>query len=561
MDFVNKAYAQLVELFRSLTPGTRVAVGLLLVVIVVSLGYLFQYQAAGGDEFLLDGRPFSGSELTAIEAAFAKAGLGKSTIVGNRIRIPRGQKELYLAALADSSALPADFSKYMDEATAGDNPFASAQSLQARRWNAKQKELALIISRMRGIESATVQYDEEAKPGLIRTKQKTAMVAVQTAGGSLDEDQIKAIRNVIASAYAGLDRHSITITDMTSGLSFGGAVGPGGLPDDESLYAAHKQKYERDWQRKIAGQLAMIPGVIVGVNVELSPEIEHTRQLLKLDPKPVTTNASEFNEETSSRPSVPAGRPGAVSNGVGNQPVAINATAAGAAETQRTVSRSDIHNVPGYEQESVTRTPLVPTKVTASIDVPASYYVNIWRQRNPAPAGQPVQTPEAADLAKIETETTNQIKETVRNLLPPVNQGTDPYPHITVATYTDLPGPAAAEPSLASAGTLWLAENWRTLALVGLGAFSLLFLRGMVRSTAGSPAPATSAAGGAAGTETGPRLAAIDDGDDAPAEPETVLKRRFGSSGPDLKAELRDLVKENPDAAANILRAWIGEAA
>ena len=102
MDFVNKAFAQLVELFRSLTPGTRVAVGLLLAVIVVSLVYLFQYQVSSGDEFLLDGRPFSGSELTAIEAAFAKASLGKSTIVGNKIRIPRGQKELYLAALADS---------------------------------------------------------------------------------------------------------------------------------------------------------------------------------------------------------------------------------------------------------------------------------------------------------------------------------------------------------------------------------------------------------------------------------------------------------------------------
>jgi hypothetical protein len=31
MDFVNKAYAQTLELFRSLSPGTRVVAGLLLV--------------------------------------------------------------------------------------------------------------------------------------------------------------------------------------------------------------------------------------------------------------------------------------------------------------------------------------------------------------------------------------------------------------------------------------------------------------------------------------------------------------------------------------------------
>jgi hypothetical protein len=90
MDFVNKAYGQFTELLRSMSPGTRIAVGLLLVVIVVSLAYLFQYQVTAGDEYLLGGRPFSSSEMTAIEAAFAKAGLGQITIVGSQIRIPRG---------------------------------------------------------------------------------------------------------------------------------------------------------------------------------------------------------------------------------------------------------------------------------------------------------------------------------------------------------------------------------------------------------------------------------------------------------------------------------------
>jgi flagellar M-ring protein FliF len=554
MDFVNKAYAQLAELFRSLTPGTRVAVGLLLAVVIVSLVYLFQYQASSGDEFLLDGRAFSGSEMTAIEAAFAKAGLGKSTIVGNRIRIPRGQKDVYLAALADSSALPADFYKYLDEATASDSPFASTRSIELKRWNAKQKELALIISRMRGIESATVQFDEELKYGLTRTKHKTAMVAVQTIGGTLDDDQIKAIRNVIASAYAGLERQSITITDMTSGLSIGGAVGPNGLSEDDSLYASHKLKYERDWQRKIAGQLSMIPGVIVGVNVELNPDIQNTSDSYKLDPKPVTVNSTEFSKESSSQPAVPAGRPGAVSNGVGNQPIAVSTSSAGS-ESQTTETRSNQTNVPGHERIVQQRAPLVPVKVTASIDVPASYYASIWRQRNPAPAGQQPKQPDLAELSKIEAETTNQIKETVRNLLPPVAQGTDPYPHISVATYTDLPGPPIAAPSLAANSSMWLADNWRTLAMIGVGLVSLVMLRGMVRAPSPRPAPTPASA------DAGPRLARADDSEEGEAEPEAVLKRRFNSSGPDLKTELRDLVKENPDAAANILRAWIGDAA
>src|SRR5438874_2293198 len=148
MDFVNQAYAQLVELLRSMSAGTRIAIALLLLVVVVSLAYLFQYQTAGGDEYLLGGRSFMQSELTAIEAAFSKAGLGKSQVVGNQIRIPRGKKELYLAAIADGNALPADFYKYLDDAIKADNPFSSPKSLEMRRWNAKQKELSLIIGRM-----------------------------------------------------------------------------------------------------------------------------------------------------------------------------------------------------------------------------------------------------------------------------------------------------------------------------------------------------------------------------------------------------------------------------
>jgi len=559
MDFVNKAYTQTLELVCSMSPATRAATALLLAVIVVSLVYLFQFQAKTGDEYLLDGRPFSASEVTAIEAAFAQAGLGGSTIVGNRIRIPRGQKNAYLAAMADAGALPADFYKYLDEATTSDNPFASSKSHELRQSNAKMKELALIVSRMQGIESATVQYDEEVKPGLARTKQKTAMVAVWTTGHALEEDQLKAIRNIVGSAYAGLDRQSITITDMTSNVSYGGNAGPGGVSESESIYANHKLKYERDWQRKIADQLKMIAGAVVNVNVEMSPEILDRSQSVKIDPKPVTVTSQEFTKESTTTAPGTDGRPGAVPNGVespGNRAIAVSQPTGTGNESTTSESRSQVQNLPGQEQLYKELAPLVPKKVTAAIDLPWSYYVKVWRERNPPPAGQPPKQPDPLELARIETETKELVKEKVRNLLPPVIAGTDPYPHITVSTYTDLAAPAAALPSVVATGGQWLADNWRTVALVWLGCFSLLMLRSMVRSPAASPSPASSAAS----TTSGPRLATGHDADDDEPEPAAALRKQFHSSGPDLKAELRELVKENPDAAANVLRMWIGDA-
>lgn len=35
--------------------------------------------------------------------------------------------------------------------------------------------------------------------------------------------------------------------------------------------------------------------------------------------------------------------------------------------------------------------------------------------------------------------------------------------------------------------------------------------------------------------------------------------RRMAGSGPSLRDELSELVKEDPDSAANILRSWIGQ--
>jgi flagellar M-ring protein FliF len=518
---------------------------------------LFQFQAQGGDEFLLGGRPFSPSEITAIEAAFAQAGLGGSTLVGNQIRIPRGQKNAYLAAMADNSALPADFYKHLDDASQSENPFASGKSQEIRRANAKMKELALIVSRMEGIEAATVQYDEEVRPGISRSKQKTAMVAVWPGGRALDEDQVKAIRNVVGSAYAGLDRQSIAITDMTSNLTYGGNTGPGGVSESDSIYANHKLKYEREWQRKIAEQFAMIPGVIVGVNVEMNPEIKNSTTSVKLDPKPVTVASEETSKESTSKAAGSAGRPGAGPNGVGNQPQAIASATTSGNESTSSESRTQTQNYPGHDLINTESVGLTPKKVTAAIDIPASYYVKVWRERNPTPAGQPPKAPDPAEVAQIEKATIERVQETVRNLLPPVIEGTNPYPHITVSTYTDLAAQPPAAPTLAAEAGGWLADNWRTVAVVGLGCLSLLMLRGMVRSSVGSPSPAPSASAAAA-----PRQAATtpEPAEDEP-EPAAVLRKRFMTSGPDLKAELQELVKENPDAAANVLRLWIGEAA
>src|SRR5947209_19917323 len=98
MDFINKAIAQITDLFRSMTAGARITAGLLLAVLVVSLGYLFNHQSSSADGYLMGGESVSLSQLSAIHEAFGKAHLGGYEIdAEHRIRVPKAQAALYMA--------------------------------------------------------------------------------------------------------------------------------------------------------------------------------------------------------------------------------------------------------------------------------------------------------------------------------------------------------------------------------------------------------------------------------------------------------------------------------
>jgi flagellar M-ring protein FliF len=102
----------------------------------------------------------------------------------------------------------------------------------------------------------------------------------------------------------------------------------------------------------------------------------------------------------------------------------------------------------------------------------------------------------------------------------------------------------------------WLSQNWPMAAMVGLVLFSLNVLRSLLRSvpaTVQSTPPATlSTRVSAAGSKS------EESGDSAEVTAARRL-RRISGSGPSLRDELSEFVKEDPDSAANILRTWIGQ--
>ncbi|MCL2623796.1 MAG: hypothetical protein FWD31_09035, partial [Planctomycetaceae bacterium] len=101
--------------------------------------------------------------------------------------------------------------------------------------------------------------------------------------------------------------------------------------------------------------------------------------------------------------------------------------------------------------------------------------------------------------------------------------------------------------------TAWFGDNWKTMGLFGLIAASLGVLWGVARPQKPDPIIIYEA----------PELPNIETetDEDEEEDEEDGFKRTlepFNKSMRSLQEEVSELVNENPDAAANVLRQWIG---
>jgi flagellar M-ring protein FliF len=551
MDFLNKAITQVSELFRSMTPAARVTAGLLLGVIVVSLGYLLRQGTAGPDAFLFGGEALSDGELNRIEVALGEAGL-TGVREGNRLRVPAAQQAAALAAIADADALPKNFHTILEDALGKAAPWESSVATRERLKIAKQRQLTEIIRAMRWVEDAVVVYDEQPPRGISGTKLVTGSVNVQPAAGeSLTPSRSKALQKLVAYSVVGMKPENVAVTNLGEGGIYGG--------DDEMSFELFEDDYyrtkiafETQLRERIWDQLRdMIPGVRVEVNAELDAtkeEITHTR---KPDSKTAPLRIMETEESTIQSTGGSGGQPGPIAQGPTRQ------GAAASPEQNKNETKSsteETENVVGIEESRVLKGGYVPKEVHATVLIPSSYVESVWKTKNPT-ATDP---PKPEDLVIVE----NQVKTTVENFVQPLlllqaTRGQNTYKYVYVQFLPSLPGPTIEPPSTTSQALAWAGRYWSTLAMLGVAMFSLLVMRSVVRggpADAGSNASATGA-GITLHTEDTPSRP--EDGVDESPDDRPRLRLKKSKS---VKDDLVEIVHEDPDAAAEILRSWIGKA-
>ena len=564
MDFVTKSLAQLSELFRSMTVGARITAGLLLVLVVVSVTYLFRYQTYGGGVYLMNGETFTQSQINTMEAAFSQANLNGWENDGNRIRVPRSQKAAFMAALAEKGALPRNFLEILEKSVSQTNIWDDRQTREARLKVAKQQELSAIIGAMRGIQVAAVLWDsEKASSGASILKQviNTASVSVKPLGSTeLTGNLVSAIRNLVSSSIAGLKPDNVVVTDLNTGRAYRGDGENGGDPGSGDPYTTRKQWHEQQYTTKILQALSYVPRVSVVASVELDKEKHHKQMKVVHDPKTVPMQVIDKSRARSHDGAAPGGRAGFTAN----QPQAIQpVTSTKGPHEEEDESERTEYNAISSETLERDRVGLTPTRVTVSVQVPSSYFLKVWQERNPVQPGTPAKPPAAADLELVRTQEVAKIEKCIAPLLPPLENLNPTTPDttklVTVTEFQDITPETIPLPDMKDNVLQWLQQHWTTLGMVLLGAISLSMLRSMARSgpaSAETPARPTPAAAAAAATAAA--AAAV-----AEAEAESIAERRLrrlSGGGPSLRDELSEIVKEDPDAAANILKLWIGNA-
>lgn len=545
MDFLNKSYEQLRDLFVSMTPGTRIIAGILLAVLVVSIGFLFRHHSASGDIYLMNGEHFTTTELPGMEAAFAAKGLTNYTFDGTRIRVPRGEQDKYMAALAEGNALPSNYLDILESALENSSPWESKYRLAERIKVAKQKEFSRVVSEMTGVQNAVVMFNTTVKGGLRREEVTTASVAVKPRGGQeLADNVIRSIRYFVGNGF-GIRPEDVVVTNMDTGANY--YASPDDPTHDAEGLLALKRATEESFAAKVREALGYVSGVLVSCNVDLDPTKSQRREQITYDQKPVTASMSETLRTREQKTPNSGGRVGYVAQG--NTPQSLNATQSSTPEETEEETERTQENKVGQTIVQEETAGLLPQRVSVSVAVPASYFRKIWQQMHTGDPAALDQGPTVQELTQIRTEEITKITDHVARLLPQTDSVTDPAQLVTVSEFTDIPAPPPEEPSMTEQIFEFLWQSWTTLGLMGLVLISLLILRSTLRSGLATSTSTLEVAAAPPPPES----------DEQQEESSELLKlRKSHKSTMSIRDELAKVVAEDPDTAAEILKTWIG---
>lgn len=573
-QYATQLYAQLKDLYLSMTFGNRIVASLLFATLFISLGYLIVGSIKPADPrskttMMYDGYQFTANEKAAAEFAFSGKRMTDHNWVGNQLQIPTSQKAAYALAIAEGAVLDKDGMARLGAAK-NLNPFQSSRMVETQMNAAKERDAIDAIMKIPGISNVSIlthrRPEWERNVWARRQVMSVAVVVEAIENKPLKVETITAIGNLIAPVFGITDRKEISITDSKNSRSYDGFGEE--VSSAQGEYLRHQLRHQEEWNNRIYLLFPTIAGLKVDTSVTLTTYrsqrlfgVEHGK------PTPLVDHQMDFHLKREGFDRF--FRPGQIAQW--SRPL-IDPTG--------NVSPKDLVEEKKREQEITNalqgtetnqeQLPYIPLKVTTSLQVPREYILAIWQERNRLLGNDPDVKPTPEELRAEEEDFRSTTKRSIGKLLEPyrVSAKEDTMNFVEVIYYDTL-RPAEVTLTAWEQFLFFLQHHWQSIGLMSLVFGGLVVLWSIskppkpdsivIYEGLETPMEAIDAriAERARRAEEEAAAAAA-----AAEEEQRAFENSLGELGSirSLREEIAELIAKNPEAAAAVIRQWVGNA-
>ena len=541
MNF-EKFRTQTAALWADLAPSQRLTLGVVTVAMVAALTMLSVRQDVQGYTSLSAGKAFSVEEAMHAESVLMAAGLDDFQQRGGQILVPSEELERYNAALIAGGGLPTNWAEEWESQTARLGQFAGSRQRSDGMEIARAKMVSTYLRKLPDIAQANVIWDVDERPGWQSTPVTKATVYLRPHPGREVTPQLAAaVRLAVANSKKHLVSENVVVMDMARGRAL--EAGGGGPFGDETLARVHS--LTDMYRDRVRDALSYIPGVRVGVNVNIERLKDSLVRKQKINPKETVSVVGDSRRvsETVQRTAA-VSEPGATANvGLDLQ------TGRGGGETRDMEDTTDstVQTASFEVTESTLRGGLAES-VTVSVSIPRDYYRTVALTRSPLRTKEDATEDEIDAVAQqVEQEITAAVEAKVLQIVPPAPADA---PDLRTVVVDSIVVP---DTSLSDAGvplTVTVSDLFHTYGRsVGLLVLAVTALVLVSRSI----------------NRPMPELPSLSLPEPAPNEAETGEESTAESEFPNLFAppenkkreHLQTVVRDNPELAASVLNGWI----
>ena len=565
MEFLKAQIARLQTQFEQLSASQKMLSVSLVAIMVMTLLWWGRYAGQAEMEALSD-RDFTPEEVARLTGEMHARGIPVTT-AGTRVLVAADRKTEALGALIYADILPQETSsplllEIMQKAT---NAFSSTAQTEIAYNAAHEAELALMFRGFKGVQNAKVAIAVPQRQGFGESTPTAASVIITMKAGQKLEGRLPtAVCALMTGAVAGLKRSNVHV--VVDGK-------PCPVPKDDeadnemSGDRLHTMaELELHYKEKIRDHFKFLSeNVSAEVSIKLTDATIDTHEV-KYDAKASFTKDIESTSETTASGSKTSGtsEPGVTPNTGANERMAVGPSGGEGTSTSTDKNTLKSQAFPS-SVDSRTHNPSGGHTVTgASVMFPRSMFVKSFMAEN-----QVEKAPNATVLEAYIRSVCDRYKLQVKGCCDMIADA-----NITVDSYPDMVAPTSDAPSQAVGGvSLMLSGHIKEIALAALAVASLFMFSMMVRK-GGGPVLAGVGPKGLHSPDVGPgstvdaMLAKA--GGKSPVDVTTVV----GEGGQMLDGvemdeeavraqqvveQVSSLVKENPDAAANLIKRWMNK--